>query len=39
MCTPAEIGKVATFLAGEEAAYITGITVTIDGGATLIPRV
>ncbi|HZS90756.1 MAG TPA: SDR family oxidoreductase [Chloroflexota bacterium] len=39
MCTPAEIGKVATFLASEDAAYITGTTVTIDGGATLIPRV
>jgi NAD(P)-dependent dehydrogenase (short-subunit alcohol dehydrogenase family) len=39
MCTPAEIGKVATFLASDDAAYITGETVTIDGGATLIPRV
>jgi len=39
MCTPAEIGRLATFLAGDDAAYITGDTITIDGGATLIPRV
>jgi NAD(P)-dependent dehydrogenase (short-subunit alcohol dehydrogenase family) len=39
MCTPEEIGRVATFLASDEAAYITGATLTIDGGATLIPRV
>jgi NAD(P)-dependent dehydrogenase (short-subunit alcohol dehydrogenase family) len=39
MCTPAEIGKLATFLASDDTAYITGDTITIDGGATLIPRV
>jgi NAD(P)-dependent dehydrogenase (short-subunit alcohol dehydrogenase family) len=39
MCMPAEIGKLATFLASADAAYITGDTITIDGGATLIPRV
>lgn len=39
LCTPIEIGKLATFLASDEAAYITGATVTIDGGGTLIPRV
>lgn len=39
MCTPEEIGRVATFLASEESAYMTGATLTIDGGATLIPRV
>jgi NAD(P)-dependent dehydrogenase (short-subunit alcohol dehydrogenase family) len=39
LCTPAEIGRVATFLAGAATAYITGETITIDGGATLIPRV
>ena len=39
MCTPAEIGRLATFLASDDAAYITGDTITIDGGATLIPRV
>lgn len=39
LCTPAEIGTVATFLASDDAAYITGATITIDGGTTLIPRV
>lgn len=39
MCTPEEIGRVATFLASDDAAYMTGTTLTIDGGATLIPRV
>ena len=39
MCTPEEIGRLATYLAGDDASYITGTTVTIDGGATLIPRV
>jgi NAD(P)-dependent dehydrogenase (short-subunit alcohol dehydrogenase family) len=39
MCTPDEIGRVAAFLASDEAAYITGATLTIDGGVTLIPRV
>jgi NAD(P)-dependent dehydrogenase (short-subunit alcohol dehydrogenase family) len=39
LCTPAEIGKVATFLASDNAAYITGDVITIDGGTTLIPRV
>jgi NAD(P)-dependent dehydrogenase (short-subunit alcohol dehydrogenase family) len=39
MCTPQEIGRLATFLASDDAAYITGATITIDGAATLIPRV
>jgi NAD(P)-dependent dehydrogenase (short-subunit alcohol dehydrogenase family) len=39
LCTPAEIGRVATFLASDGAAYMTGATIVIDGGATLIPRV
>ena len=39
LCTPAEIGKVATFLASDDAAFITGDVLTIDGGTTLIPRV
>lgn len=38
-CTPAEIGRVATFLASDAAAYITGDVLVIDGGTTLIPRV
>ena len=39
LCTPAEIGRVATFLASDDAAYITGAVIVIDGGTTLIPRV
>jgi 3-oxoacyl-[acyl-carrier protein] reductase len=33
--TPADIANAALFLASEEAAYITGQTLTIDGGQTL----
>jgi glucose 1-dehydrogenase len=33
---PKEIAKVALFLASEEASYITGTTVFVDGGLTLV---
>ncbi len=33
--TPEEIAKVALFLASEDASYITGTTVYVDGGLTL----
>lgn len=33
--TPQEVGDVIAFLASEEASYITGQTVTIDGGCSL----
>lgn len=33
--TPADIAPAVLFLAGEEAAYITGQTLTVDGGLTL----
>ena len=33
--TPADIGNVALFLATDEAAYITGQTIIVDGGQTL----
>lgn len=34
---PAEVGRVCSFLASDDAAYITGACVTIDGGLTSIP--
>jgi len=34
-CTASEIGKLVAFLASEDAAYITGTTVTADGGSLL----
>lgn len=33
--TPADIGALAAFLCSEEASYITGTTITIDGGRSL----
>jgi 3-oxoacyl-[acyl-carrier protein] reductase len=32
-----EVGQLASFLCSDEAAYINGETVTIDGGLTVIP--
>nr|WP_169816256.1 SDR family oxidoreductase [Nocardia miyunensis] len=29
---PAEVGALATFLASDQAAYITGTTINVDGG-------
>lgn len=33
--TPADIGNTALFLAGEEAAYITGVSIAVDGGNSI----
>jgi glucose 1-dehydrogenase len=35
--TADEMGAVAAFLASDEAAYITGQTLYVDGGLTLYP--
>lgn len=34
IASPAEFGRVATFLLSPAASYVTGVTVAIDGGAT-----
>ena len=34
---PGDIGKLAAWLASDEADYITGITIFMDGGMTLYP--
>lgn len=36
MCEPEEVADLMAFLAGGRAEYITGVTVTIAGGKTLI---
>lgn len=36
MCEPSEVADLMAFLAGGRADYITGVTVTIAGGKTLI---
>ena len=35
--TPKEIGAITAFLASEDAAYITGQILFVDGGLTLYP--
>ena len=34
---PEDIGKVAVWLASDDADYITGVTLYVDGGMTLYP--
>jgi 3-oxoacyl-[acyl-carrier protein] reductase len=33
--TPLDVGQAALFLASDEAAYVTGTTIVVDGGQTL----
>lgn len=35
--TPAEVGKLVVYLASDDASYVTGATLTIDGALTSIP--
>ena len=35
MCTPADIGKACCFLASDEALYITGAQLAVDGGRSI----
>jgi glucose 1-dehydrogenase len=34
---PREVGRLCSFLASEEASYITGACIAIDGGLTSVP--
>ena len=34
---PAEVGKLVVYLASDDAAYLTGAALTIDGALTSIP--
>jgi NAD(P)-dependent dehydrogenase (short-subunit alcohol dehydrogenase family) len=33
---PSELGKVVAFLASDDASYITGAEIFVDGGATIV---
>jgi 3-oxoacyl-[acyl-carrier protein] reductase len=37
MGTPNDIGRLAVYLAGEDSSYITGVSIPIDGGITVLP--
>ncbi|UKA49729.1 SDR family oxidoreductase [Arthrobacter sp. FW305-123] len=37
MGTPTDIGRLAVFLAGESSSYITGVSIPVDGGMTVLP--
>jgi 3-oxoacyl-[acyl-carrier protein] reductase len=35
LCEPEDIGAAAAFLASDDAAFITGVTLPVDGGRTV----
>ena len=37
MGTPRDIGRLAVYLAGESSSYITGVSIPVDGGMTVLP--
>jgi 3-oxoacyl-[acyl-carrier protein] reductase len=37
MGTPGDIGRLAVYLAGESSSFITGVSIPIDGGMTVLP--
>lgn len=37
MGTPQDIGRLAVYLAGGDSSYITGVSIPIDGGITVLP--
>lgn len=37
MGTPSDIGRLAVYLAGESSSYITGVSIPVDGGMTVLP--
>ncbi len=34
---PAEVGRLAVYLASDDSAYVSGTCITIDGGTTSLP--
>lgn len=36
ICTPEDVGNAAAFLASEEASFITGVEIPVDGGRSLM---
>lgn len=35
MCTPEDIGNAVTYLASDEASFVTGVSLPVDGGRSV----